>query len=426
MARIIPMNMRNSFLSMGALSLLASISGQVQAVDLAWSGFGTFGYAQSDQPANYQRFVDEKGTFKRDSVLGAQVDARFSQQWGATAQAKVAPSDHSDSQWQASLAWAFVSWRPSDDWLIRAGKLRLPFMLNTENADVGATYDFVRLPLEVYSIAPTTDVIGLSISKTWFGETFDWTAEAYSGKANTYWRYYGRDRTMDNANSPGSWFLPIDMKSSGLVLTARSFEHTFRVGYHEGEASRPGERTGAGFVFNAFPGPGTGGYYTLSRDGFDKVRVPILTLGASVTLPENFKLTAEYGKSKIESASRGLSRWGAYVALSRRMGAWTPYVYYAKVKSTDEALGLYQQINGNPVPSVLRSGQRVLADIVAPYDQSTVALGTSFWVTAKSVVKAEWSRVDTQIASSFVDAPAGGESGDRHINVFSLSYSFTF
>lgn len=428
MARIIPMNMRNSILSMGALSLLASISGQVQAVDLAWSGFGTFGYAQSDQPVNYQRFVDEKGTFKRDSVLGAQVDARFSQQWGATAQAKLAPSDHSDSQWQASLAWAFVAWRPSDDWLIRAGKLRLPFMLNTENADVGATYDFVRLPLEVYSIAPTTDVIGLSISKTWFGESFDWTAEAYSGKANTYWRYYGRDRTMDNANAPGSWFLPIDMKSSGFVLTARSFEHTFRVGYHEGEASRPGEKTGAGFVQGNCPRAAVPGCYNLSTTGVDKLRVPIITFGASVTLPENFKLTGEYGKAKVDSASRGLSRWGAYLALSKRIGAWTPYVYYAKVKSTGEALDMYQRINGNGdvVPAPWRGYQRVLADIVVPYDQSTVALGTSFWVTAKSVVKAEWSRVDTQIASSFVDASKGGESGDRHINVFSLSYSFTF
>ena len=162
-----------------------ALGAPAQAVDLAWSGFGTLGYAQSDQPVNYQRFIDEKGTFKRDSVLGAQVDARFSQQWGATLQVKAAPSNHSDAQWQASLAWAFVSWRPSDDWLIRAGKLRLPFMLNTENADVGATYDFVRLPQEVYSIAPTTDVVGLSISKTWFGETFDWTAEAYSGRAST-------------------------------------------------------------------------------------------------------------------------------------------------------------------------------------------------------------------------------------------------
>lgn len=427
MKKIIPMSIPKGLWYAG-VPLWLAFGSHAHAVDLTWSGFGTLGYAQSDQAVNYQRFVDDKGTFKRDSVLGAQLDARISQAWGATAQAKVAPSNHSDSQWQASLAWAFVSWRPSDDWLIRAGKLRLPFMLNTENADVGATYEFAHLPQEVYAIAPTTDVVGLSISKTWFGETFDWTAEAYSGKASTYWRYYGRERTIDNANAPGSWFLPIDMKSSGLVLTARSLEHTFRVGYHEGEASRPGEKTGAEFALGRCPGPIPDSCYNLVPGGLDKVRVPIVTLGASISLPESFKLTAEYGRAKIESASRGLSRWGGYLALSKRIGSWTPYVYYAKAKSTDEALGMYQQINanGNVVNAVYRNYQRLTADLVAPYDQSTVALGTSFWVTPKSVIKAEWSRVDTRIASSFVDAPSGGESGDRHINVFSLSYSFTF
>lgn len=420
--------MQKRLLSTALLPFLAALAMPAQAVDLTWSGFGTFGYTRSDQSFNYQRFISDDGTLKRDTVIGAQVDARFSQEWSATVQAKAAPSDHSDSQWQASVAWAFLSWRPHDDWLIRAGKIRLPMMLNTENSDVGATYDFARLPLEVYSIAPTTDVVGLSISKTWLGESFDWTAEAYTGETNTYWRYYGRDRTMDT-RSPGSWFLPIDMKSSGLVLTARSFEHTFRIGYHEGQASRPGTKTGAGFDFGACPVPfGASNCYNLSQGGVDKLRVPILTLGASVSLPAEFRLTGEYANAKVESASRGLSRWGAYVALTRRIGAWVPYISYAKTKSTDEALGFYQRINGNAsaVPAPLRSSQTLMADITTPYDQSTLALGTSFWVTSKSVIKAELSHVKTGVASSFVDAPTGSDSGNRHINVFSLSYSFSF
>lgn len=275
-------------------------------------------------------------------------------------------------------------------------------------------------------------MVGLSVSKTWFGETFDWTAEAYSGKASTYWRYYGRERQYD-VNKPGSWFLPIDMKSSGLVLTARSLEHTFRVGYHEGEASRPGEKTGAGFTYGPCPVPGGGGLpppycYNLAPSGMDKIRVPIVTLAASVSLPENFRLTGEFGKMRIDSASRGLNRWGGYLALSKRIGAWTPYVYYAKVKSSDEARSLYRQFNDNAnvVNPAYRTYQRLMADLLAAYDQSTVALGTSYWVSSKSVIKAEWSRVDTGLVSSFVDAPVGGESGNRRIDIFSLSYSFTF
>lgn len=126
------------------LALLLPLT--ASAVDLTWSGFATLGYAQSDQPYKYQRFIDDQGSFNRDSIFGAQLDLKFNQQWGATLQGKLAPSIKSDSRWDATLSWAFISWRPVDDWLIRAGKLRLPLMLNTENTDVGATFDLARLP----------------------------------------------------------------------------------------------------------------------------------------------------------------------------------------------------------------------------------------------------------------------------------------
>ena len=195
------------FSSLGLLPFLAALTLPAQAVDLTWSGFGTVGYAQSDQAFKYQRFINNNGDIKRDSILGGQLDARFSQQWSATVQAKLAPSDHSDTNWQASLAWAFLSWRPSDDWLIRAGKIRLPLMLNTENNDVGATFDFARLPQEVYSIAPTTDVVGFSISKTWMFDSYEWMLEGYTGQEKTYQRYYTRAMQPDGAG-PGSWFIP--------------------------------------------------------------------------------------------------------------------------------------------------------------------------------------------------------------------------
>jgi hypothetical protein len=78
------------------------------------------------------------------------------------------------------------------------------------------------------------------------------------------------------------------------------------------------------------------------------------------------------------------------------------------------------------VPAPLRNSQTLMADITAPYDQSTIALGTSFAVSPKSLIKAEISQVRTGVASSFIDAPAGSDSGNRHINIFSLSYSFSF
>ena len=404
--------------NIGLMSLLAALAVPAQAVDLTWSGFATAGFALSDKPYKYQRFVDDRGSFQRDSILGAQLDARLSQQWSATVQAKLAPSDHSDRDWQASLAWAFVSWRPSDDWLIRAGKIRLPMMLNTENHDVGSTFDFARLPQEVYSMSPLTDLVGLGVSKTWFGESLDWIAEAYAGKAKTYWRYYGREMTPEQ-NASGSWFLAYDFKSSGLVLTARSLDNTFRLGAHRVEVSREGAKIGRPIV-------NIGGIYQFGEGGDEKIVVPLATAGASILLPANIRMTGEYAWIKIDSSSEGLNRWGAYLALSKRLGAWTPYVYYATAKSKDSALQKYQRINSNVVPAPYAASQKFMADILSPYDQSTVALGTSYRLTPSSLLKAEWSQVNTGVASSLVDAPSGGNSADQHINVLSLSYNVTF
>ncbi|MFH1658111.1 MAG: hypothetical protein ABIG35_02250 [Pseudomonadota bacterium] len=402
----------------GVAPILAALALPAQAVDFTWSGFGTVGWAVSDKPYKYQRFIDNHGTFKRDTILGGQLDARLSPQWSATIQAKLGPSDHSDSDWQASLAWAFVSWRPSDDWLIRAGKIRLPLMLNTENNDVGATFDFARLPQEVYSISPLTDLVGLGVSKTWFGESMDWIAEVYAGKVETNWRYYGREMTPEQP-SPGSWFYTYNIKSTGFVLMARSLDNTFRIGAHRVEASRDGTKIGMPIV-------NVGGVYRFGTGGDEKVIIPLFTVGASILLPADIKLSGEYARIKIDSSSEGLNRWGAYLSLSKRFGSWTPYVYFAKAKSSDSALAKYQAINGNVVPAPYVASQKFFADIIIPYDQSTVALGTTYRLTPSALLKAEWSQANTGVASTLVDAPSGGNSSHQTINVFSLSYNFTF
>jgi len=415
-----------TLLSVVALPILAMLPLPTYAVDFTSSGFGTLGYAQSDQSANYQRFINNNGSFKRDSILGGQLEARLSPQWGATVQAKLAPSDHSDSAYQASMAWAFVSWRPTDDWLIRAGKIRLPLMLNTENNDVGATFDFARLPQEVYSISPMTDIVGVGVSKTWVGDSVDWVLEAYTGTAKTYWRFYGREKTIEQA-SPGSWFLPINVRSTGAVMTARSIDNTFRIGYHEVTASRDGAKIGAPII--QIPLGGGRVAYNVGAGGSDQITVPVFTLGASVLLPADVRLTSEYAKIRVDSVSDGLSRWGAYLALSKRLGAWTPYVYFAKMKSTDSSLEKYRRINGNNLPppfSALNSSQKLLADIIDPFDQTTTALGTSYRLTPASLIKAEVSQVRTGDVSSFIDAPSGGDSAHKRFDVFSLSYSFIF
>jgi hypothetical protein len=397
-----------------------------QAVDLNWSAFGTVGYAISDQPYNYQRFISNHGTFKRDSIFGAQIDVKFNHQWGAAVQAKITPSDHSDTELSGFLSWAFISWRPTDDLLIRAGKLRVPLMLNTENQDVGATYDWARLPIEVYSIAPTTDFTGFSLSKSWFVQDIDLTLEGYTGVASNYTRYWGREM-RDQTPTPGSWFEKYDLHSSGIVFTTRGQDNVFRAGFHQVKVSQPNGTVGD-IPYRPL-GPGIG-YYDVARgDRLDDFKIPYQSLSASILLPGEVRLTSEYAHIKVSTASKGMTRWGAYLAVSRKFGAWTPYVYFAKAKSNASSLDSYQTINSNtsPIfPPSLNAYQKLNADILSPFDQATTGLGASYRYGTYSLIKAELSQTRTGIVSSFIDAPPGGDSGNQEINIFSLSYNFTF
>jgi long-subunit fatty acid transport protein len=92
-------------------------------------------------------------------------------------------------------------------------------------------------------------------------------------------------------------------------------------------------------------------------------------------------------------------------------------------------LRLYDAVVDNRVsiPSpLIDASQRAVADSLLAHDQSTLALGTSYRFNASTLLKAEWAHTRTGSVSSFIDAPAGRDSADTRLNVFSLSASFTY
>src|ERR1044071_9446964 len=94
-----------------------------QAADFTLSGFATMGYARSDQDFRYLRYIDNGGTLKADSLVGAQAEARFNPEWGATVQAVASAPRTRDEGVEAKVRWAFLSFRPDNEWLFRVGRL---------------------------------------------------------------------------------------------------------------------------------------------------------------------------------------------------------------------------------------------------------------------------------------------------------------
>lgn len=423
------------FLGAGIAGMLAMAP--AQAVDFSFSGFGTLGYAGSDRSFAYQRFIDDKGTLKRDSVLGAQLDARFDNRFGATLQVKAAPALDSDKDIDTTVSWAFLSYRPTNDWLLRAGKMRVPLYLHSENMDVGATFDYARLPTEMYSIAPTTDFTGASFSKSWQLDVGELTLDGYKGSAKTYWRYYLRD-DVPGGPQHGPKFMPIKVDSQGFALALHRDDEIFRGSIHH-VTSRATAPNSFAVDFPFFQvAPGVGYYQTtdaLPGPGIpvtDRIHANVITLGMDVGLPGDFRLASELSRRIVRDTRIGPDALGGYASVRKRFGNWTPYLTYAYLRSTKTTRDIYRAVNGNTVPAFFPGAglinvlQRAGSDGIVVYDQNSWSLGAAYALSPTSKIKVEWQRAHIGEVSSMLDAPAGGNSGNRNINVFSASYNFVF
>jgi hypothetical protein len=411
----------------------------VVADDLRWSGFGTVGYARSDNEHRYQRFIDSDGTLTRDTLFGVQADAALTPEVSATVQVRLAPAGNSDKEWNARLPWAFLSWRPSNELTVRGGKLRIPMLLYSENIDVGTTFPFARLPIEMYSILPTWDFYGLSVSRSWMPGKLEVDLEGFAGWAHGTWRVYLRDQQLLTGARPGAWHEGISGAFVGGILTVREAENRYRFAALAWDTQLDTLQFGADYPYVQVA-PGVGYYQVDNRlpgpgvSMKDRVRFYTLSAGVERELSAGFRLVGElaWRRSEKISLASGTNSLGAYLALLKPMGSWTPYVYGASLRSSDYARNLYSNLERSRLPAsvpgadIVNVSQRWAADSALVFDQRTVALGTTYALGRGQLIKAEWQRTRTGLTSAFYDAPLGASSSGQKVDVFSLSYSFTF
>ncbi len=403
--------------------------------DVSLSGFATLGYAQTDQSYGYQTYLSNKGSFFRDSLFGLQMDAKLTDTLSITAQGKLAASSEHDNRVDATLTWAFLSWRPTNDLLFRGGRIRAPLYMNSENTDIGATFDFARLPAEVYFTSPLTNVDGVSVNKIWNTSVGEFTLDTYVGTLNPYFR-------IEPYNYPpfteDAYYMPLRTNVYGGALTFQHEENIFRVGIHDTYSHRlDGGGMQETFPFvqimpnvgyyqvdNTMPGPGIRSNHQL--------HTIIYTAGIDLSLGNDFRLVSEFVRRDTYNSVVSPDSQGGYLALFKSINDWTPYASVAHLQSMGRTLDLYNGVNKNTVPAMIpgaaqiNASQRAAAVNIFAYDQTTWALGTSYRINPTNKLKAEWAITQTGDVSSFIDTLPGGNSGNKLVNVFSFSYNVVF
>jgi hypothetical protein len=96
----------------------------------------------------------------------------------------------------------------------------------------------------------------------------------------------------------------------------------------------------------------------------------------------------------------------------RRTGTWTPYVYYAWLRSDQDMVDLYHAVNGSRVPAwvpqadLINLSQRATADGLEIHDQQTWAVGSAYALTPSGA------------PVIVVNAPPGSSVRNRFLNTY--------
>lgn len=421
-----------------AVAGAALVSSPADALDVSGSGFATLGYAVSDSDQRYLGFIDKEGTLRVDSLVAGQVDLRMTPEWSATVQAKVAQAPDSDKTVRTQLSWAFVAWRPNNDWLLRAGKMRLPLYLHSESLEVGVSNDQARMPIEMYSIAPTNDFVGLSVQRSLTDGDHEYSLEASLGGADAAARFALRDGLPPQVPA-GTRFVKIGTHVATLVLTSRQESLTWRAGAmfarthsrdHDGlPVSFPWVDLGGGMgyykVDNSLPGPDIA-YRRYIRNF-------ALTLGGEWQIDANWRVAGEVVRMWQFDTELGSDSRAGYVALLRRIGDFTPYVSWAYQRSSNGLLNWHERLNNAKLPSAvpgadtINAVQRMSGEMLYAFDQRTGALGMSYSWAPQYKLKAEWAHTQTGRASThFAVRPDRADSDHLGVNVFTVNLNVAF
>ena len=338
----------------------------------SYSGFGTVGALHSSSKdgdyvsTTYQTSgagASRSWDIGADTKLGAQVNARFNDQWSATVQVIAMP--RTNNTYGPRIEWANLQYAITPDLKVRVGRTALASFMVSDTRLVGYANTWARPPVEVYGSTPMTNIDGVDASyKHRFGNVTN-TLLVFAGKTKI-------NGVTDSGNIVSG--ITVD-RIRGLGNAVEFGAWTARVGYSQSDVAVPFTPT-----------------FTAS------VKLKTYNIGA-VYDPGTWFVQAELAKIKSPGVTRLINT--GYVHGGYRIGNFTPYAMYAKTSAFDSIL---------PNPS----------------NQSTTSAGLR-WDALKNVAfKLQADQINLKSGTTgFFTNVRPGLAGDK-VKLVSVSADFVF
>lgn len=197
-------------------SLFSRLSDRVH-----FSGFARLVGGYLDAEDVHYAGYDDTVSFGQHSLLALQTDVDLTETLSFTTQLLA----HTSAARKSGVEWAYLTWRPSNRWNFKAGKMRTPFYLHSDTIDVGYSYPWIIPPQQVYTPYLFPDFTGLSAAYQFNLGAFDIETEAY-------WGNFEGAATVEDES-------PADVKADnmrGLILEAWRGNLHLRASYHLAQA----------------------------------------------------------------------------------------------------------------------------------------------------------------------------------------------
>lgn len=380
---------------------LVSLPGGAIAADsfpaLTFSGFATAGIVRSsEERADFTLdMLQENGAGRTrrwsaevDSRLAGQVTAEFSRQVSAVAQVLV--EQQADGDYDPYLEWANLKYQVTPELALVAGRIVLPVFLLSDYRKVGYAQPWVRPPVELYGIVPLSSSDGVHAMYRFAHQGWAHTVQFSFGKANADLPGRGEAKVDDG------WLLADTVEYGPLTLhaayaRAKLSMDPYRAlfdGYRD-VAADPG-------VQAFFPAEAAKAASLIAQYEPEKRSTSFYGIGATYDTG-NWFFTAETGRVSSDSIFGKRRAW--YASTGYRMGAWTPYVIYAKARSGGEKSNPGLAL---PTAEATALNAALNASLASIPEQNTASVGVRWDVSRNMAMKLQFDRTritDTSFGS---------------------------
>ena len=379
------------------------------------SGFGSAGAAYSNHAdgdyitsALKPDGVGASGRWSTslDSRLGAQLNFTANDQWSAVLQA--VSEQRLDYSYRPVVEWANIKYQATPDLALRVGRIALPMFLAADYRKVGYAFPWARTPVEVYGVIPLTSSDGI-----------DATYRFNRGPLkNVTQAFFGQTR--------------LALPAGGAIEAKRlaGFANTTEYGAASVRVSMLRTDLSVDILRNFFDGLrqfGPPGAALAERYALDNKRVTAVSIGANYD-PGRWFVMSEMGRMRTRSLLGDTT--GLYATAGYRLGNFTPYLAYARVKAdsatTEPGLDVTRLPPAAASAAAVLNG-RLNALLTTVPVQRTISIGTRWDCMTDVALKLQLDHATPQDGSrgTFTKVQPGFRSG-RAVAVASAVLDFVF